>query len=259
MQELKVYWAPGCTSCLRMKEFLTRHGVSFRSINILENPSAISDLAKIGVRSVPVAIRGNDWSDGQVLGDLARLAGIPLEEKILPPADLAQRLEVLLSKALALIGQIPDTKLDSTLPGRPRSTLQLGAHICAIAEIYLDALEKGQRVEAADYVRYPDVHTIAELLRYGTSIQNRFSNWWTTAGRATDFTATANVYFRANLHQFFERTVWHAAQHTRQLQAVIEALGIIPVSRITDCDMTGLPLPESVYEMPEFAEVASTP
>jgi hypothetical protein len=25
-EPLKVYWAPGCTSCLRRKEFLTRHG-----------------------------------------------------------------------------------------------------------------------------------------------------------------------------------------------------------------------------------------
>jgi len=26
---IKAYWQPGCTSCLRMKEFLTKHGVPF--------------------------------------------------------------------------------------------------------------------------------------------------------------------------------------------------------------------------------------
>ena len=25
---ITAYWQPGCTSCLRMKEFLTKHGVS---------------------------------------------------------------------------------------------------------------------------------------------------------------------------------------------------------------------------------------
>jgi hypothetical protein len=29
---LKAYWQPGCTSCLRMKEFLTLHGVPFVSV-----------------------------------------------------------------------------------------------------------------------------------------------------------------------------------------------------------------------------------
>jgi hypothetical protein len=30
---VKAYWQPGCTSCLRMKEFLTKHGVAFISVN----------------------------------------------------------------------------------------------------------------------------------------------------------------------------------------------------------------------------------
>ena len=34
---IKAYWQPGCTSCLRMKEFLTRHGVPFVSVNVLED------------------------------------------------------------------------------------------------------------------------------------------------------------------------------------------------------------------------------
>ena len=34
---IKAYWQPGCTSCLRMKEFLARHGVPFVSINVLED------------------------------------------------------------------------------------------------------------------------------------------------------------------------------------------------------------------------------
>jgi len=34
---IHAYWQPGCTSCLRMKEFLTRHGVPFVSRNVLES------------------------------------------------------------------------------------------------------------------------------------------------------------------------------------------------------------------------------
>ncbi|MCJ7838169.1 MAG: NrdH-redoxin, partial [Burkholderiales bacterium] len=29
-----MFWQPGCTSCLRTKEFLTRQGVDYESINV---------------------------------------------------------------------------------------------------------------------------------------------------------------------------------------------------------------------------------
>ena len=35
---LKVYWQPGCSSCLKTKEFLLDHGVTFESIYVLDAP-----------------------------------------------------------------------------------------------------------------------------------------------------------------------------------------------------------------------------
>ena len=34
---LKVYWQPGCSSCLKTKEFLIANGMEFDSINVLED------------------------------------------------------------------------------------------------------------------------------------------------------------------------------------------------------------------------------
>ena len=45
---IKAYWQPGCTSCLRMKEFLTEHGVPFASVNVLEDRDAFAELAMLG-------------------------------------------------------------------------------------------------------------------------------------------------------------------------------------------------------------------
>ena len=55
---IKAYWQPGCTSCLRMKEFLTKHGVPFVSVNVLEDKDAFAELATLGIRSVPIIRRG---------------------------------------------------------------------------------------------------------------------------------------------------------------------------------------------------------
>src|SRR6516165_5728004 len=65
---IKAYWQPGCTSCLRMKEFLTKHGVHFVSINVLEDNAGFAELATLGIRSVPIVRRGKDWANGQVAG-----------------------------------------------------------------------------------------------------------------------------------------------------------------------------------------------
>jgi glutaredoxin len=37
--ELKVYWRPGCSSCVKVKEYLAREGVAFESIDVSARPA----------------------------------------------------------------------------------------------------------------------------------------------------------------------------------------------------------------------------
>ena len=39
---LKVYWQPGCSSCLKTKEFLIENGIEFQSVNVLEDQTALT-------------------------------------------------------------------------------------------------------------------------------------------------------------------------------------------------------------------------
>ena len=52
-EPLKVYWRPGCSSCVRVKEFLSGLGVDYESINVSAQPEAMDELRALGVRSVP--------------------------------------------------------------------------------------------------------------------------------------------------------------------------------------------------------------
>src|ERR1700736_4703393 len=108
-EPLKVYWQPGCSSCLRTKEFLTKHGAPFESINVLADREAFDDLARIGVRRIPIVRRGDDWVDGQVLKDLARIAVIRWDAPALsPPADLVATANTVFACALRLLATIPE-------------------------------------------------------------------------------------------------------------------------------------------------------
>ncbi len=59
---IRVYWQPGCTSCLRTKEFLSKNGVPFLSRNVLADDSAFEELKRFGLRQVPIATKGDRWA-----------------------------------------------------------------------------------------------------------------------------------------------------------------------------------------------------
>ena len=182
---VKAYWQPGCTSCLRMKEFLTQHGVPFVSVNVLEDKDAFEELAALGVRSVPIIRRGSEWANGQVLRDVARIAGVPWGgTQVLPPPELAARLVAIQNAAHRLFTQIPDDKTGRLLPHRPRSYAQLAYHTFNIADAFLEHEVQGLPLKEGVYGRIPppEMDTKAKILAYGQDVRERFEAWWEGLG-----------------------------------------------------------------------------
>lgn len=249
---VKAYWQPGCTSCLRMKEFLTKHGVPFVSVNVLEDKDAFEELAALGIRSVPIVRRGKDWANGQVLRDVARVAGIQWGgTQVLPPPELAARLVAIQNAAQRLFAQIPDDKTGRLLPHRPRSYAQLAYHIFNIADAFLEHEAQGLPLKEGVYGRIPppEMDTKAKILAYGQDVRERFEAWWYEPGQTADVSRKANVYYGdVTVHEFLERTTWHSGQHVRQLIMVLDMLGIEPDRPIGQETFAGLPMPEKVWD-----------
>lgn len=250
--ELKVYWQPGCTSCLRTKEFLEKRGVPFVSRNVLADEIAYRELAELGLRQVPIVSRGKDWVNGQVLADVARIAGVPYgATKQHPPAELIRRSLAVVDGAARFIGQLSQDQLETVLPNRPRTLVQLGYHLFNVVDAFVDH-EEGIPLTFASYCREPEkgAMTKAELLAYHAHVRGRLVSWWTGPGQSADWTRKADVYYGdQTLHDYLERTTWHAGQHTRQLMWMMDAtLGIAPDTPIGPETLGGLPMPESVWD-----------
>jgi hypothetical protein len=254
---LKAYWQPGCTSCLRMKEFLTRHGVPFVSVNVLEDRDGYSELAALGLRTVPIVRRGKDWANGQVLRDVARVAGIPWAgARVLPVPELVARLSSIQEAAQRYFAQLPEESLARMLPNRPRSYAQLGYHIFNIADAFLEHEVQGLPLKEGAYGRIPppQMQRKAQLLDYGRDVAARLTAWWNGPGRTTDFERKANVYYGdVTLHEYLERTTWHSGQHVRQLMMVLGLLGITPDKPIGKETFQGLPMPDKVWDDEQMA------
>jgi len=247
---IRVYWMTGCTSCLRTKEFLARHRVPFLSRNVLEDAAAYDELARFGLRRVPIVTQGDTYADGQVLRDVAQLVGVDMgAPQVLPVAELRKRQEAILAAALRYTAQLPADTLATLLPGRPRSHADLVFHIFNIADAFLEH-ERGIPLVFESYFRLPapDAQDRAALIAYGEKISDGMEAWFSGPGRGREWTATADVYYGAQtLHEFLERTVWHSGQHTRQLIWVLEGLGIAPDGPLGAETFKGLPMPEEVW------------
>ncbi|MGH8689311.1 MAG: glutaredoxin domain-containing protein [Burkholderiales bacterium] len=251
LERVRVFWQPGCTSCLRTKEFLTRQGVDYESINVHGNEAAMAELRKLGARSVPIVARGDTFVFAQAIGDVIDFLGLKVrpQEKLSPEA-LMQKLDLVLTAAARYIRQIPEAELDTPFRNRNRPKRVLAHHVFRIVEGFLESMQDGRELTYDRIMEEmpPTMRSTEDIARYGGGVLLRAKQWW--AGNADKSCAkTMPTYFGEHpMHVVLERTVWHPAQHTRQLMLVLESLGIAPDRPLSSADLAGLPLPEKAWD-----------
>ena len=248
MNEYTVYWQPGCTSCLKLKEFLRSNGIGFESVNVREAPAALQALARLGARSVPVISQGNRFVYGQDLDEVAAFVGVPAARERLPVPVLVSRLLALLDSAARLAEQLPAESLLERLPGRERTHLDLAYHVPQVVVAFLDAA-LGGRLTYEHFQRKPPPHVQSgtEVAALARSVSQALAVWW--GANQSRLPGTLDTYYGAQpLHAALERTTWHVAQHARQLERLLELRGVTPEPRLAPSLLAGLPLPEDVWD-----------
>tara|TARA_R110001592_G_scaffold342258_2_gene631964 strand:+ start:1471 stop:2328 length:858 start_codon:yes stop_codon:yes gene_type:complete len=259
---VKVYWQPGCSSCLKCKEFLLEHGIPFVSVNVVDDENGFKELEALGVRMVPIVAKGDKWANGAVFRDVAKVAGFDYDgHKMLSPEEMKDKVLQNLAAAGRYLQQIPEDKLDTLLPGRPRSYRQLVYHVFNIAEVFLERVENDAPYTygALKSILPDGMESKQDLADFGQATHDRFAAWWDRAGKTTDFKQPGKVYYgEVTLHEVLERTGWHTGQHTRQIILMLrEKLGIEPDRPLTDADFAGLPIPKNVWDNERSFDEAS--
>ncbi len=245
MAAFTVYWQPGCSSCLRAKEFLTANGVDFVSVNVREDIAGAEALTKSGIMTVPIVTRGDDYVHGQDLDELARFIGVDPKREKLPADELAGRIGIVLNAASRYVRQIPDDVLTRPLPGRDRTALDLAYHVAMVVRAFLDATEGGSINYEHFERRTPSgakAKTVGFVLQQTAA---EFARWYASAEKP----ATLRTYYGPQpFHNILERTCWHTAQHTRQLMTLVSLAGLAPDGPLASADFAGLPMPQEIYD-----------
>ena len=251
MDALRVYWRPGCSSCVKVKEFLTNLGVEFESINVSARPEAMEELRELGVRTVPVVARGKDYVFAQELADVSAFIGRKVDFQRLPTPVLYDKWQKVLAAAQRHVLQIPPERLNErATEGRDRSIRDLAYHIYQVPDAFLQAIEERVQDLTAVYNTAPpaNVTRVEQIRDYGKSVSARLERWWRRDESQAGTAQLRTYYGEQPLHHVMERCTWHSAQHTRQIIAVLERFGIAADGPLTDADYAGLPLPVGLWE-----------
>jgi glutaredoxin len=228
-EALRVYWRPGCSSCVKVKEFLSNLGVDYESINVSATPKAMDELREMGVRTVPVVARGREYVFAQELADVSRFIGTQVEFRRLAAPALMEKWFHFLSVAQRQVVQVPHERLAGrATEGRDRSVRDLACHIYQVPEAFLEAVENGVEDLTAVYNAPPPAHvkTPQDIRAFGLQITERLQGWWAALPDKTCGGMLKTYYGTQPLHHVLERSTWHSAQHARQIQAVLEGFGI---------------------------------
>jgi hypothetical protein len=217
-------------------------------VNVLEDAGGMAELQKLGVRSVPVLSRGDKYTFGQSTKQIVDFLG--LNEKSGPELsteELAARVDKFMGAALELIPLMPYDRLDTHVPGRPRSYRTLAFHLFRVIDAFLDANEGTTLVQAMFREEpAPDADT-ATLVAYGEKVRARFRDWW-SKGDTSPTKSLPTYYGPQTLHELMERTTWHSGQHVRQYMMLLEKEGVSHHRPLVAGDFAELPMPQNVWD-----------
>ena len=246
---IEAYWMPGCSSCLRMKEFLEKSGKPFTAINVDEHPEAREKLNAHNLL-LPATFIGDRGVNGVDLGAVAELIGVPYEPPVMmSPEQLVERYNLVLDAARADIAEMTPEMLEYHLPERQRPMLHVAAQVSRVMRAFLTAYEDDAHDKG--FYSMPDEITSKEdVLAELDMTRKMFNRWWEDEGQDDPLDRVTPTYWGyPTLHEVLEREVWHTTQHTRQLVYVIELFGATPAAPLVrETYLDGLPLPERIND-----------
>jgi len=222
-------------------------GVEFEAINVEGNPAALAELHRLGVPLVPAVAVGDRVVHGWNPKGVAELVGVEYAERErLSLEELVKRLDTVLAAAQRAIRQVPEASLEMKSPDRDRTVRNLGYHIFRLSLAFRDGMaERRFPEEWLQEGAPPTVHDGAAIARYGQTVRERLAEW---LGRPGALEGVVETYYGPQTaHELLERTTWHAAQHVRQLYALLEMMETAPDRPLTEKDFAGLPLPKALW------------
>lgn len=259
--EIKVYWKPGCSNCIRLKEYITKRGFVFEAVDVMAEPDRMSELMAIGVRGIPVITRGDKFAFGLDLKQVDDVLGITTDRSNrLTSKALVERMISVTEAALRFGRQLPAGRYNDPLPGRAeRSYLGLVNHVVAHVSRFVVVVERPDLdfTNVKTYSIAGDQPVNEDPLEPGVTyedIRKRGEKFiakaraWLDRDNGDTSRPVAMFYGPQTVQDILESNVYSVVQHTRQLQAIVTFLGFEPDGPIGPAEYAGIELPKALWD-----------
>jgi glutaredoxin len=246
---IQVFWQPGCSSCLRTKEFLKKQGIEFESIDVLNDEGGMEKLHALGARSVPVVALGGRYTLCQSFNDVIKF--LDLKTKFfepLPPEELIEKIRIILPAAQRMVMQFSKDQLSIDFRDRNRTPGGTAFHVFKVAQMGIQAASNIELLFEGFNEVPPKEWTAADISNWGGEVLQEVNIWWGEESQRNLNYLVPTYYGQRPMHDVLERTAWHCAQHTRQLALMLEEYGVTPNQPLTAEDLKGLPVPDAVWD-----------
>ncbi len=194
--------------------------------------------------------RGDEFVFAQNIAHVVKFLGLnETTGPALSPTELIARLDEFLAAALRFIPQMPDDRLETEVPNRPRSYRVLGHHMFRVPETFLE-VAGGEALSYEKLTARPpdDMRTTADIVAYGANVRARLLAWWNAKTDRSGRETVQTYYGPQLLHEYLERTTWHVGQHVRQWMMLLGMAGIKPDRPLGEAEFAKLPMPSSVWD-----------
>ena len=208
-------------------------------------------MQRIGARSVPVLSRGDEFVFAQNIAQV--VAFLKLDEKtgpVLSPAQLVERMQRFIDAALVIVPLMPDDKLDTEVPNRPRKYRALAHHMFRIPEAFVEVADGTPFTHGlpAAVARPGDMASTAALAAYGRGVRDQVARWWRERADKSAQQTVETYYGPQKLHDVLERATWHIGQHDRQWMMLLGMAGIAFDRPLGEADFADLPMPKKEWD-----------
>lgn len=216
------------------------------------DPAGASRLAGLGRAVLPVLARDSESIVAVDLQKIAEFTGISRAAHAMLPAEtLVGKWIDILRAAATTVCQFPDALLASPIvPGSDRSIRIVSHHLFRIAESFLETAIDGAPLTLAHTEKKlaPDeFNSGGEFEAYAEAICKSLSAWIKSTDSGKLLEQVETYYGPQSLHELLERSTWHSAQHTRQIEEVLGNNGIAPTAKLGEELLAGLPIPKGIW------------
>ncbi len=209
----------------------------------------MAELAELGIKALPVSVRGDKVVVGYNVQELCEVFGIePKGKGPLHPDRMMEKYTLVFEALRRAVSQLSPEQLDWISPGRPRSMRQLLWHSFERPKLSIETHESGKYTQEM-VRRYEKLaqnyRTTEDICAYGDQIEAELAEFLKHGERLAK--KVESYMGPITIHELIELALGHAIQHLRQAYHYFPMMGIEPDRPLDPKEYADLPVPKDLF------------